>query len=128
MDKLAKREERRLRKLERKRKKEEKKMIKKKKRKRKSNVAKAQAQAYAANNKLKIVMPRDEELETSNSELSDDAGENGEDSRALVRPVSKQMMRERAARLQGRRDEIKAFLGMHQSKRRNLMAFSEFLN
>ena len=124
--KLEKAEKRRQKVEERRRKMENKKKKKKKKR-RQTQVANARVQAYVAVNKLSIVMPREEELETSNSDLSDDADGNGGGSLVAVRPVSKQMMRDRAARLQGRRDEIRAFLGMNQAKRRGLVAFSKFV-
>ena len=68
-------------------------------------------------------MPQDEELNRNNSDFSDADEEN---SGKIVRPVTKEMMQERAMRLQGRRDEIRTFLQMNQEKRKNLMAFSEF--
>ena len=97
--------------MEEKRKKiEEKKMSDEERRK--VDRAKAEAQAQFAKNNLKIVMPQDEELETSNrislmltkkilERLSDCDKENDA---------------ERAMRLQGRRDEIRAFLQMNQEK------------
>ncbi len=66
---------------------------------------------------MKIVMPRDEELESDNSESSDSSDDEGRPKSRTIRPISRQMMRERAEMLQSRRDEIAAFLGMHKKTR-----------
>lgn len=71
----------------------------------------------SASANMKIVMPRDEELESENSESSDSSDDEGRAKSRTVRPISRQMMRERAEMLQTRRDEIAEFLGMHKKTR-----------
>ena len=133
-------------KLEKKKKKEEKtrekqdkrnKILERKKMRRRKKKKKKNMQAQRAlvagkvigKTKVSIVLPRDEELETSNSDLSDQYNSNSDEEEkpgVVVRPVSKQMMRARAAKLQNRRNEIAHFLSVGHHQRKNLVQYSEF--
>ena len=70
---------------------------------------------------VRIIMPRDEELETSNDDTSsdeeDESSQNGGRT-SIARPISRQDMKNRAMDLAKRRSDIERFLGTNHALQR----------